>query len=212
MINNKSKQSIPVTGRLFRVVAILSSLIWANSALAETAYVTDILQLELYETQEMSGRPLKKLRSGDSMEVVQRDGRYARVRLEDGETGWVKSLYLVDKEPARTKLNKLDKELGAAKETIADLEKQLSGRTAEFEQLQNNQQGSVDQGELIQDQLKNLRIVNSDLQSRLSAYAGSVPLTWLLFAVLVALISGVVVCWYFIDSRSRARHGGYRVY
>ena len=42
--------------------ALLASLILlAGPVLAETVYVTDILQLELYETMEMTGRPLKRL-------------------------------------------------------------------------------------------------------------------------------------------------------
>ncbi len=191
---------------------ILIGLVLGNPVNAETAYVTDMLQLELYETMQMTGRPLKRLRSGDSMEILQREGRLARVRLEGGDTGWVKSLYLVDKEPARTRVNKLEKETETAGETIAALEKKLAARDAELESLKASQEGSLNTEQAIQAELETLRIENDDMQSRLNSYVGNVPLSWLFISLIAALICGFISGWYFIDRRSRARHGGYRVY
>jgi len=39
-----------------------------------------------------------------------------------------------------------------------------------------------------------------------------VPVSWLFVASILMLVLGVVGGWYFVDSRSRAKHGGYRVY
>jgi len=206
--NNKLGISTQVKYCLTAAIFFLSSGVLH----AETAYVTDMLQLELYETMEQTGRPLKRLRSGDSMEILQREGRIARVRLKDGETGWVKSLYLVDKEPARTRVNKLEKETAAASETIAALEKKLGDRDAQLQSLQASQEGSLDTEQVIQAELEDLRIQNADMQSRLNAYVGNVPMSWLFVALIVALGLGFFGGWYFIDRRSRARHGGYRIY
>ena len=80
------------TGSLWIKLAAVGALLGAGPAVAETVYVTDMLQLELYAARDMSGPPLKKLRSGDQMELLARDGRYAQVRTADGQQGWVKSL------------------------------------------------------------------------------------------------------------------------
>jgi SH3 domain protein len=172
-----------------------------------------MLQLELYETIEMTGAPLKRLRSGDQMEVLQREGPYvARVRLPDGETGWVKSLYLIDKEPARTRVNKLEAEIEAAQKKIDKLEQQLGDRNARLASLEASEEGSRELEQAVQTELETLRVQNEDMQSRLNAYVGNVPMSWLLVSLVVALVFGFTGGWYYIDRRSRARHGGYRVY
>ena len=61
-------------------------------------------------------------------------------------------------------------------------------------------------------ELERLRSENAQLDSKLQSYGLNVPLNWLLIAVVVSLIGGFAAGWYWIDSRSRARHGGYRVY
>ena len=210
MNNNLNKQHYLCRRSVALAISVV--VLWANSVQAETMYVTDMLQLELYGTMDMNGRSLKRLRSGDSMEVLHREGRIARVQLPDGATGWVKSLYLVDKEPARTRVNKIEKEAAAALEKASLLEKKLADREAELQGLQSTKAGSEEQKQAIQGELESLRINNQDLQSRLGAYAGSVPVTWLMFCLVVALACGFIGGWYFIDSRSRARHGGYRIY
>jgi SH3 domain protein len=210
MNNNLNKQHYLCRRSVALAISVV--VLWANSVQAETMYVTDMLQLELYGTMDMNGRSLKRLRSGDSMEVLHREGRIARVQLPDGATGWVKSLYLVDKEPARTRVNKIEKEAAAALEKASLLEKKLADREAELQGLQSTKAGSEEQKQAIQVELESLRINNQDLQSRLGAYAGSVPVTWFMFCLVVALACGFIGGWYFIDSRSRARHGGYRIY
>jgi SH3 domain protein len=193
-------------------VLLLSLLFAAGPALAETMYVTDMLQLELYETMEMTGRPLKRLKSGDRMEVLQREGRYARVRLDGGDTGWVKSLYLVEQEPARAQLNKVDKELVAARERIVQLEGSIAERDAELDAFKSSEEGEASQTTAMLAELDTLRTQNEDLQSRVNAYAGSVPMSWLFIGLLATFVAGWIGSWYTIDRRSRARHGGYRVY
>jgi SH3 domain protein len=210
MNNNLNKQHYLCRRSVALAISVV--VLWANSVQAETMYVTDMLQLELYGTMDMNGRSLKRLRSGDSMEILHREGRIARVELPDGATGWVKSLYLVEKEPARTRVNKIEKEAAAALEKASLLEKKLADREAELQGLQSTKAGSEEQKQTIQVELESLRINNQDLQSRLGAYAGSVPVTWLMFCLVVALACGFIGGWYFIDSRSRARHGGYRIY
>ncbi len=91
------------SGMFFRT-CVAMALLGGYTAQAEDAYVTDMLQLDMYATSEFSGGSIRKLRSGDHVSLIEEQGRYANVRADDGLVGWVTSLYLVKDEPARTRL------------------------------------------------------------------------------------------------------------
>jgi len=199
--------------RSFRVALVCAaSMFMGGLAQAETAYVTDMLQLELYANEAMTGRPIRKLRSGDSFEILQRKGRYANVRMPDGQTGWVKSLYIVDKEPARTRLNKLDALNTELAARVDMLTAELADKQTRIDDLVGDETSTVGQLAAAQTELEVLRADRDDLQSTLASYGSSVPLSWLLVGSLFSLVLGAVGGWYFIDRASRAKHGGYRVY
>jgi SH3 domain protein len=192
---------------------ILTAGLWlAGSAWAETAYVTDKLQLNMYATQDLGGSSLKKLRSGDKVEVLSRNGMVAEVKADSGQQGWVKNLYLVADEPARSRINQLERLNEGLEDTVKKLRAQVTAEKNKMKELLNVQDGSEEQRVSSAAELEKLISDNDKLESRLAAYGMNVPLSWLLTAVLIAVAGGIVSCWYWIDRRSRNRHGGYRVY
>jgi SH3 domain protein len=192
---------------------ILTAGLWlAGSAWAETAYVTDKLQLNMYATQDLGGSSLKKLRSGDKVEVLSRNGMVAEVKADSGQQGWVKNLYLVADEPARSRINQLERLNEGLEDTVIKLRAQVTAEKNKMKELLNVQDGSEEQRVSSAAELEKLISDNDKLESRLAAYGMNVPLSWLLTAVLIAVAGGIVSCWYWIDRRSRSRHGGYRVY
>jgi SH3 domain protein len=192
---------------------ILTAGLWlAGSAWAETAYVTDKLQLNMYATQDLGGSSLKKLRSGDKVEVLSRNGMVAEVKADSGQQGWVKNLYLVADEPARSRINQLERLNEGLEDTVIKLRAQVTAEKNKMKELLNVQDGSEEQRVSSAAELEKLISDNDKLESRLAAYGMNVPLSWLLTAVLIAVAGGIVSCWYWIDRRSRNRHGGYRVY
>jgi hypothetical protein len=62
------------------------------------------------------------------------------------------------------------------------------------------------------EELKRLRIENTDMEESLTAYSSSVPLGWVAAFLVLILAGGFAAGWYWFDTRSRARHGGYRIY
>jgi len=192
------------------IVAI--TLLLVPPASAETLWVTDMLQLELYASSDMSGSPIKRLRSGDRLDVIERGSRYANVRTDDGQQGWVKSLYLIDKEPARARINKLEDENTSLDASVIKLKTQLDAERGKVKELEQRHLGAAGQKEATIEELERLRVENKDMLRQLSAYSSSVPVSWLLIVVLLAVGGGFVAGWYWVDSRSRAKHGGYRVY
>ncbi|MEJ2139474.1 MAG: TIGR04211 family SH3 domain-containing protein [Gammaproteobacteria bacterium] len=210
-MNSRQARVRQAGARLLQCLALAMALV-GSQASAETLWVTDMLQLELYGSADMSGRPIKKLKSGDRLAVIEKGPRYAQVRTDDGQQGWVKSLYLVDKEPARTRLNKLEEENTRLDATVTKLENQLKAERGRLQQLQEQNLGSADQKAATIAELERLRVENEDMMSRLAEYSSSVPVSWLILVVLFAAGGGFIGGWYWVDSRSRAKHGGYRVY
>ena len=80
------------------VLAMLPGLV-----AAETAYVTDTLQLGLHRAADTSDRPFQSLNSGQALEVLSRTRYYAHVQLPDGTQGYVKAGFLVDEKPTPTR-------------------------------------------------------------------------------------------------------------
>jgi SH3 domain protein len=185
----------------FLCCPLIAMLFLSAAAQAESIYVTDMLRLDMYSTEAMTGPVLLKLRSGDRMELLERKGRYAHVRSEGGKEGWVKSLYLVEEEPARTRVNKLEKSNVGLESTVKELRVQLADEQKKVSLLEQ-QQGDAE----------TLRQENADLVNRMSQYKNSVPLYLLFLVMIVALVGGAAGGWYLVDSRSRSKHGGYRIY
>jgi SH3 domain protein len=73
----------------------------------QAAYITDKLVAGLYETAEVSDKPLKALSSGTPLEVVSRENGFIKVRTPDGTIGYVEATYLTDEKPARSMLLEL---------------------------------------------------------------------------------------------------------
>ena len=191
---------------------IVAGLWLMTPAQAEIAYVTDMLQLDMYATADMTGSPILKLRSGDKMDVIERKGRYALIEAASGQKGWVKGLYLVDSEPARTRVNQLERSNQGLEGTVKKLRSQLSAEQGKVKDLKEVQSGEADQLSATATELDALRSKNDKLEVSLEAYAMSVPVTWLLIAFGIALVSGLAGGWYLVDKRSRNRHGGFRIY
>ncbi len=181
-------------------------------ASAQTAYVTDTLQLGLHQASDTSDRPFRSLDSGQELEILSRTTYYANVRLPDGTLGWVKAGFLVNDKPARlivaetrAEADKLAGELeelrgafaapaatiDALKQQVADLQTQLGNSDAK----------AVEFGEQ-----------NASLRNRQSQYKNSMPLQWVAGAVGLCLIGGFLFGLWWVDQRSRRRHGGIRIY
>ncbi len=93
----------------------------AVEAVGATAYVTDELVLGVYAEENNQGQRLATLHSGSSLETLSVSGEFTQVRLPDGTTGWVKSAYLVTKEPATVRVKQLEEELDRAHATTPGL-------------------------------------------------------------------------------------------
>jgi SH3 domain protein len=181
-------------------------------AVAETGYVTDRLLLGLHQAEDTSDRPFRSLESGTRFEVLSRDRLYARVRLEDGTEGYVKAAYVVTEPPAKlivtetqAEVERLASELAAAKAAFAEPAAVIDSLKAETRTLESELEAArtrVD--ELVQD--------NTRYESRAERYQYSLPYKWVGGAMGICVVAGFLAGLWWVDYRSRKRHGGIRVY
>lgn len=181
-------------------------------AAAETGYVTDRLMLGLHQAEDTSDRPFRSLESGTAFEILSRDRLYARVRLADGTEGYVKAAYVVDEPPAKLIVNqaqaeveRLTRELGEAKAAFAE-------PAAVIDSLKSRAATLESQLETARTHLDHLEQDNARYQSRAERYQHSLPYNWVGGAIAMCLIAGFLGGLWWVDYRSRKRHGGIRIY
>ncbi|MGE0624097.1 MAG: TIGR04211 family SH3 domain-containing protein [Pseudomonadales bacterium] len=193
---------------LSALVTLLCAAMPATASEADVVYVTDELRLGLYQSEETAGRALKTLVSGTRLDVLERSLMSIRVRTEDGDQGWVKTAFVVDKEPARRRLARVEAAQAEAAAALADRDRQLGELTERVETL-NAALASAEQG--VED-LPALRAENETLKTTLAAGGVRVPLPWLAAAVIAALAIGAFIGYAWLDRRVRRQFGGLKIY
>lgn len=194
--------------RLVFIVMVLAPLIVA----AETGYVTDKLILGLHQAEDTSDRAFRSLESGQAVEILSRDRNYAHVQLPDGAQGYVKAAYLVYEKPAKLIVAEAQAEAARLASELEEIRQAFSGPAATIEALQ---QKSADLQTQLDDrtaQLAEIGTQNDDLRSRQQDYRYSLPLSWVAGAIGACLIAGFLCGLWWVDQRSRKRHGGIRIY
>ncbi len=195
-----------------RTAIVFALSLLATLAQAQTAYVTDQLRLGLHREADTSDRPFRVLDSGQEMEIVSRDTRYALVRLPGGEQGYVKTAYLVDEKPAKLIVQETAAERDALRSELDQVKASYAGSAARIEEL-DKQVGELNSA--LGERRERLAVVeteNKEFRDRLGLYRLSLPWPMVLAAGFVMAVLGFVGGIWWIDSRSRKRHGGFRIY
>jgi len=181
-------------------------------AAAETAYVTDTLQLGLHHASDTSDRAFRSLDSGQELEILSRTTYYANVQLPNGTQGWVKAGFLVNNKPAKLIVAETRAEADGLARELEDLRSAFAAPAATIDAL--NQQVADLQGRLDDREVKvtELGEENASLRKRQSQYKNSLPLRWVAGAIGICVVGGFLFGLWWVDQRSRRRHGGIRIY
>ena len=182
------------------------------TAFGDTAYVTDNLRLGLHLTPDTSDRAFRYLDSGQAMEILARDRNYANVRLPDATEGWVKAAYLVADKPAKLIVAEITAERDALTADLEETKQALAAPAATIEALRNDATAFDAKLAEADARIVALQDENASYQGLKEQYRGSLPLTWVAGAIGVCLISGFLLGIWWVDRRSRIRHGGIRIY
>jgi SH3 domain protein len=182
------------------------------SAIAETAYVTDQLRLGLHRAEDTSDRSFRTLESGQEVEILSQNRNYANVRLPDGTVGYVKVAYLVTDKPAALIVAETQAENEKLQQELVRTKSQFAGPAATIDVLERQvaeQHAALDDGNR---RVAELRAQNEDYLSRQEQYRHSLPVSWVIGATSVCLLAGFLGGLWWVDYRSRKRHGGFRIY
>ena len=182
------------------------------SAVAETGYVTDRLILGLHEAEDTSDRAFRSLESGQEFEVLSRDRLYARIRLPDNTEGYVKAAYVVYDPPAKLIVNRTQAEVDRLSAELEEARRAFAEPAAAIEALKTESAGLKSDLDASTVRVGELEEQNETYQRRAEQYKHSLPLTWVLGAIGLCLIAGFVGGLWWVDYRSRKRHGGIRIY
>ena len=181
-------------------------------AAAETGYVTDRLMLGLHQAEDTSDRPFRSLESGTEFEILSRDRLYAHVRLADGTEGYVKAAYVVYEPPAKLIVNQTQAELERVTTELKEAKAAFAEPAAVIDSLKEETAALQSDLEAARERVENLEEDNEKYQSRAERYQYSLPYTWVGGAIAVCLIAGFLGGLWWVDHRSRKRHGGIRIY
>jgi SH3 domain protein len=188
-------------------------------ALAETRYVTDVLQLSLYEEINSKGKLLERLNSGAELELLETSGFYARVRTQEGVEGWTKAGFLITEKPARAQLAELQSENESLQQQLEQRQQALDASKEELARVMDNEGQAyaemaerVKNAEEIADTVERLQKENDAFRHQLSSDEIQIPIKWGLIAAGISLLLGSIAGIMLFDYLSRRRHGGYRIY
>jgi len=179
---------------------------------AETAYVTDSLRLGLHLAPDTSDRPFENLVSGTAVEILERNSSYARVRLGDGREGWAKATFLVTVKPAAARVIELEADIDNLENAVTTAKAAELTAQQELARLTGDVQSTTGSAESIEETVRRLQAENRVHEERLEAFRGTLPLIWVVPALVVALVAGFLAGLWWLDSLIRRRHGGFRVY
>jgi SH3 domain protein len=179
---------------------------------AETAYVTDVLRLGIHNAQDTSDRPFDNLVSGTELEILERVPNFARVRTPERQEGWVKSAYLVTEKPAQARIAEAEAEVERLRSELALVRSAHDEVETTANALSRQMAATTNSDEAIRETLDRLKDENASYAGQLDAYRDSLPLAWVVPALLVALVAGFIGGWWWLDASIRRRHGGFRIH
>jgi uncharacterized protein YgiM (DUF1202 family) len=93
-----------------RIILALLLTLSAIPAAAETLYVTQRLETGVFAQPTLAGDRIAVTRGGDAVELLNREGESALVRLADGSEGWISAAQLDTEPPPAARLEALAEE------------------------------------------------------------------------------------------------------
>ena len=109
-----------------QALLLLPALVATSAIHAETLYVIEQLVVNVNSAPDATGERIANIKSGDAVEVLDRQGDQIQVHLANGTQGWVRKSYLSAEEPARVRLGERTAEVEKLKQDVTRLEGELA--------------------------------------------------------------------------------------
>lgn len=146
-----------------RFLTLLLLVCLASTALAETRYVSDRLEITLRTGTSTQHSIVRMLPSGMRLELLERDADsgYARVRTPDGAEGWVLARYLMDQPAGRDRVAAASERAASLELRVTDLAAQVEALSAERDALQAQRDGLESELAEVRSELERIRRVSA---------------------------------------------------
>ena len=146
-----------------RFLTLMLLVCLASTALAETRYVSDRLEITLRTGTSTQHSIVRMLPSGTRLEVLERDSAsgYARVRTPDGTEGWVLARYLMDQPAARDRLAAATQGASSLEQRVTELASQVEALSGERDALQAQRDGLESELAEVRAELERIRRVSA---------------------------------------------------
>jgi len=148
-----------------RILLLLLCLFPAGQLLAETRYVTDQLEITMRKGESTRYKIARMLPSGTPVELLgtNEESGYAKVRTEDGTTGYVLIHQLMEEPPARDRVAELEKRLAELQQAPDKLAAQLSQLQAEHGALKTEYDAVADEKRRLEEELATIRHASANV-------------------------------------------------
>jgi Bacterial SH3 domain len=177
----------------------------AAPAAGEVRYVIEQLAVNVNSAADGTGTRVATLRSGDKVQLLERSGEAAHIRLASGRDGWVRASYLSEAEPLRVQLAARTAEVASLKQQLQALSAARAPAAAAPPAAALAPAGAAAPAPADQP------AAGEDAGEDPGGSHG-LPWGWLTAVALVSLGAGFAVGWLVLDARIRRRYGGLRIY
>jgi hypothetical protein len=187
--------------RAHRLVPLAAAalLLGAASPTASVMYVVEQLVVQVNGAADFGGERVATLKSGDRVEVIERNGEAVHVRLASGRDGWLRASYLSAEEPLRLQLQQSSAEATRLKAEVNRLQTQLDASSS----MRAAAPAAVPPEE------------PSGGGALFPSAREAAPVRlwpWVLLTAVLALAAGFALGWYMLDRTIRRKYGGLKIY
>lgn len=163
--------------------SIFSTLILSSHV--QAAFIADDVQLFMHSGPSYEYRISGRIRSGESVEILENQGDYTKVRLDEGREGWVPSRYIAQGSSALAQLPVLQQSLAQSEAVVKQQVEEIQILQARVNSLEAENSNFTEQMVRRDTQVR-------DLQFELQNMDQSNLMRWLTHGGLIAL-AGVII-------------------
>ncbi|MDZ7758896.1 MAG: TIGR04211 family SH3 domain-containing protein [Desulfovermiculus sp.] len=182
--------------RIILVCLFLVSIVFsAPQATAQTAYVTDQLEITLRSRPDATHKIVRMLPSGTPLQILDQTTSWYRIRTQAGQTGWVLKRYVMQEIPKKMLIKDLQ-------DKIQTLEQSTSQAQATIDQLRSENRNLSSDLKQTKERLANVSSDHQALRTKVHTLRSDHELRWFLSGAGVIGISALIG---FIFGRFRSR-------
>lgn len=146
-------------------------LVLASSVHAQnTMYVNDVIKITMRTGPGIDHKVIAMLQSGETVQVLERNNDWSRVRLPDGKEGWALTRFLTGKKPNEVRLRQIEEkydELSQKADSLTQDNKRLQEENQQLLTRAEEAQGDLEQ---MVDSFNNLKSESADYLNIKTAY------------------------------------------